>query len=474
MTLSYSFSGKNIQSTKNGFGCFSLALLFGMLLLLVEDYLEIDQQYNQWRYCSFTLLIFCASLALKNNSIKTHLCEWRTLKFYPIFYVTILVLGLCISYYSNGWRLSFLDFSYWLSVFSCVVILSVVWEDNLEGHILLFVKVCVLVFSIYFFKYWVGYVAMVVSEEYKPTSLVYNMVNIRFLNQVQVLAIPILFWCFPMLSSFLQKLCLFVLVSNLVVIYSLDSRGAQVALITIFFLACIVKMLNWNSIKRILWIIFVSVLIYFIGFKYVEYLFSQEGVSWGPRTNYNNRVELWMVSFNMWKDSPFFGQGGMSYILNRARPEGHPHNFIMQFIGEWGLLGLGLLIVVSTKMTSFFLKHTYQFRSLDQCLGGVWLSISAGCIYGLFSGVFVMPLPQVVLIFLFSFLLSYVRKFDASKSTEVVLSRKVLVTTVLNINFVLTLFLIAFSVLWRLFFNEFSSAGSSGPRFWMNSFFNIP
>lgn len=68
----------------------------------------------------------------------------------------------------------------------------------------------------------------------------------------------------------------------------------------------------------------------------------------------NNRVSIWKVSIEAFKDSPVFGQGFMTYKHVRANFPGaymtsHSHNIIIECLMDFGIVGSVLLLVYILK-----------------------------------------------------------------------------------------------------------------------------
>lgn len=61
------------------------------------------------------------------------------------------------------------------------------------------------------------------------------------------------------------------------------------------------------------------------------------------------RVKLWLDALNAIMESPLLGHGAGTYRLNmhfgNPYPVNHPHNFVIQFIYDWGVLGGGIALI---------------------------------------------------------------------------------------------------------------------------------
>ncbi|MEI8598488.1 O-antigen ligase family protein [Vibrio sp. M60_M31a] len=58
-----------------------------------------------------------------------------------------------------------------------------------------------------------------------------------------------------------------------------------------------------------------------------------------------NRIELWSLSWDFIKEKPLFGYGAESFILNSETIFRHPHNFIVQWLFDFGVIGTLLFLL---------------------------------------------------------------------------------------------------------------------------------
>jgi O-antigen ligase len=63
----------------------------------------------------------------------------------------------------------------------------------------------------------------------------------------------------------------------------------------------------------------------------------------------SNRDLLWLEAIRLFRDQPLIGYGeGQFRFLNRAGwPANHPHDVVLQFLVQWGLVGTLAMIVVA-------------------------------------------------------------------------------------------------------------------------------
>ena len=101
------------------------------------------------------------------------------------------------------------------------------------------------------------------------------------------------------------------------------------------------------------------------------------------------RTLLWKTSIDAWRASPWFGLGANAYLFLPERVFGiHPHNFIIQLLLEWGVVGLGLFLVVFIFSCCHPLVRVFNTRSIapNQLVAGtVLISLLA---HALTDGIF--------------------------------------------------------------------------------------
>jgi O-antigen ligase len=103
----------------------------------------------------------------------------------------------------------------------------------------------------------------------------------------------------------------------------------------------------------------------------------------------SGRTEVWQNTINEISDEPFIGHGAGSFIGNMSEKYGYdldnPHNFILQFAYDWGLIGLGLCLVLLAMagVTTFKMPVISPIASFC-AISGFILMITIGMLEGMF------------------------------------------------------------------------------------------
>lgn len=140
----------------------------------------------------------------------------------------------------------------------------------------------------------------------------------------------------------------------------LGARGALIAwLVCVSVLACFHK-------ERARLVIFslvaaaisVGLAYYLTSFGMVRAPTLLARVGGGTETAFHvaDRLAIWADAIRAILDRPWFGYGPEGYIMSRCcNPHvAQPHNFVLQFLLEWGVIGTGLMLLAAWSMIRFF------------------------------------------------------------------------------------------------------------------------
>ncbi|MBT2300794.1 O-antigen ligase family protein [Variovorax paradoxus] len=122
------------------------------------------------------------------------------------------------------------------------------------------------------------------------------------------------------------------------------------------------------------------------------------------RLSTSSRSDLWGGLVESWARSPWVGIGGDQF----GRHDGlviamHPHNIALQWIGEYGFLGVGTVVLIGLLLYRSIRGHRWI---PPFCLGGLLACV----MNSLFSGAFVYPLSQLLIMWMAGWALACYRK----------------------------------------------------------------
>ena len=197
--------------------------------------------------------------------------------------------------------------------------------------------------------------------------------------------------------------------------------------------------------------------------SWLAYIILAYTASLGPsrlriaRESSSGRIDLWLNALQCWSQHPVVGCG--FYQLEEfPRLPAHPHNIFIQVLTETGIIGfsfLALIIFTIAKKLNWNFKKNYFVISALLAVG-IDLSL---------SGIYIYPVTQMALLWLFVFLLknpefSHAKHFISEKVVSSQLHR-----TASSLLFMIIVVWFTYIALQAFSFD--SDTSLSPPRFWV-------
>ncbi len=350
---------------------------------------QVIYTYDFKRFFSlFTATIFFIVVII-SSSVREYIFNSVTSLPYLIKVCSLIfIFSLLISDFFNS---SYVFYSY-LYDFYFIGIIGLVFlflNDFQKRKSIYFVMACLVTYCL-FASVAVAFYLRVSHGLYVNYHTILSFANPRFLNQVQIwFVLPILY--LSVREQIRKKSAIFYNIAlslTLSLIVTLDARGVFIAATGGIILIIILEKSNRTLwIKTILKNMFAGIIISLVFFKLIPLLSSGQGdIIPEIRTSSSGRIELWTDSIT---NSSFGGNGGGSFVCGGYK-FGHPHNSVLTVIYEWGVIPA--LAYIS--LCLILLKHVFSTKSrLGQVLG---VNVLIGVAYSLVSGVFIMPLSQLM------------------------------------------------------------------------------
>jgi hypothetical protein len=375
----------------SGFSRVSLAIVFLVFILVFGcawlGFIPSFGGHNSFRVVQGWLFLFIVlhmSFLLLYSRERIEMALQDTMAAGCLLVVWFLICGL----FNGGW----LDV--WLWVFLIVTVAILACLGCLRGNdfllrsfyfLMLFIH-CLVIFKS--LAYLV--VVLFLGASILPQDVYAFGENIRFFNQIQVLMFSGIFWVIRRWFGvgFLLLILEF---------YLLFLGGARGALLTVFFLMCIVPLLKDG--RFYLKAVSLALVLAFIAHGVVGWAAAVGGPG-VSRYDSSFRIPMWLAIIKSLNLTTFFvGNGPGSFVFfSGNHGYGHPHNVLMQLLYEVGVAGVILFCVFVGRIVK---PAWSRLRSLEfGAEHGVLLGVLCGLFYSLFDGVFVMPGSQL-LIFIF-------------------------------------------------------------------------
>jgi exopolysaccharide production protein ExoQ len=116
------------------------------------------------------------------------------------------------------------------------------------------------------------------------------------------------------------------------------------------------------------------------------YLFAPDDSFGGSGEITSGRWEMWVATYNIWLKSPWFGWGsGSTFWEVRALGWQHtqPHNFVLQFLISWGLLGASGAFWLLGRAVVGAQRRTLAQPDLWPYMSGLYALLAMACLEGM-------------------------------------------------------------------------------------------
>ena len=202
----------------------------------------------------------------------------------------------------------------------------------------------------------------------------------------------------------LQNIFILTILMTLAIL--LMGRGTMVAVLATYSFMCIILLINKKNFRNefliFVFSIFTSILLSQIIFSITSS--SSDDIVY--RSSYHllltfDRINLWKYGYLIFIENPYFGKGPGGFaiaayndfyaqksygnlLITDNFTHNHPHNFIIQFIVEWGIIGTLLIFILLTSLVIKSLKYFFKFKKYNLLISG--LSIIGLASHGLVDG----------------------------------------------------------------------------------------
>ncbi len=330
----------------------------------------------------------------------------------------------------------------------------------------------------------------------------------RFFNQLQTWTVPLLA-ALPLLfprSRLAIFICVTVLGLHWYIILMTGARGSALSLLFAFTFALIFipdsrrLIIKWQSAGIMLGVIIYASM--FLGpesgFKPVTTpTFARQSIAASdsaaspfydlslgrPMLNTSGRFTLWRDAWKPVPQHPLLGIGPMNYACKGPTGrEGHPHNFAVQLLNEWGipavLLAIGLLLgVLVVLFKALRLDDGNVLSSKRQLQAVLSISVLSAALHTGLSGLLIMPASQMTAVLVCGWLLGTFSAGSQSKpalaGTRPELRMSQAGTATLILSLVATLLLTPFAIHelknMQVYQKQLPSIESARPRFWQTA-----
>ena len=240
-------------------------------------------------------------------------------------------------------------------------------------------------------------------------------VNRRFFNHTQT-------WTFPLLIGFIvyinrskgyKKLSplIFILISLWwMLLYQSGGRGTT---LSVFVAAAFLWAVSRKDFTPLVKPLVISALAGW-GLKYLLFDLPFSGTGESVLRTEHSRFYRIEGALEVWKENIWFGIGPGHYgEIGPTQFVGHPHNYYLQILSEWGVIAFVCISILFFVAATFVWKKFWETKpSSTNRLNFLVMSWSfiAACCHAFFSGVMHTPLSQMWLVLILAWFIGYYKR----------------------------------------------------------------
>lgn len=369
-----------------------LIIIFSLIIFSGQSIFLSIYNYDYWRILQFLLFSF---VTLQLFFLKNKL---EILKF-KILFILACIICLLSTIQSIQPLLSILDLIWNILFFTTLYILALQCSlnSNLARQATQIISLTPLMS--------IGFLPLAVTSQIQGFDINWHQAfpNYRMLDDAVLPCLFFLWYWQYDTSNKKLKILMYLPTTLYVLSFLLDGARANllaiiVALISIMFLYKEKFRLVLAPVITLIVAIFIYICISFNGV-------SQVGSSL-DRYSSSGRVELWEKALVIWLDNPVLGVGGANFVTNPPMLfYAHPHNIILQWLSEWGLVGA--VLTVGLCILSY--KIICMRRIIPAFILGFFIAFLVNV---LLSGTMVYPLSQTLNLWGIALVGSYLQKED--------------------------------------------------------------
>lgn len=424
---------KTIDTKKAGFGLFFVSLVVAILPLWPDTHAHIVR-YDEWRFVASLLLLGLGVYALLSATFRQ---DWSAMVgSWSWMTRGLLLLGFTFGALSASQsalpRYGFLEWTHFILLAVLVFYVAHrVKKAPSENSVILLLGFAWM--SLAFTGYFVHqFVYLPTGEAVNFKALFDDQPNPRFISQWQGGVIPLMVGLsmFALVQSrWVNALGWIAAIGMWSLVFVLGTRGVTLSLVVAIILVGFLL----PQARRAWWIHnAIALLAGLAVYVLMLVIQSQDGEGLTrilTHGHVSDRLMIWEHAWMLFTESPWLGIGPMHYAHENGfyGVPGHPHNFVFQFLAEWG--GIATL--------AFFIVGLWGFRQwFVMCAGTrsgteLWLMVALSTsfitttMYGLVSGVWVMPIIQLAFAMLIGWMIGVYRVANVqtqSKALTLVMS----------------------------------------------------
>lgn len=222
--------------------------------------------------------------------------------------------------------------------------------------------------------------------------------NPRFFGQFQVMLLPLvallLMRCWRRQLIGAAVPLLLVMVVQWCISFILGGRGLWLGLLVAHVFLILVNRSFWRLLALQLMAAVLGCLVYLLLFKLIPYCLELEPVLRDElRSTLSGRELIWRWAWDMALANPWLGAGPMHFSATYNPIAAHPHQVILQWLAEWGVVATGLAVVLGAWGCTYGAIFLRRVNAVERD-AALWLAIIGAVVLAQVDGVFVTPYTE--------------------------------------------------------------------------------
>jgi putative inorganic carbon (HCO3(-)) transporter len=377
-----------------------MGTLWGLYFLFATTigFFWINSWHNEQRAVQIILLIITAVIYAGIQSKKD---STQIANLHP-FILVFFIVGLVSASLCHYKLAAFAEVS-WLFLLACLVMLSATFFSHKPAEKMQWISRLALLIAI---THVAGisvrvFASLELFGSVDASAFVLGFANPRFESALHVMIIPLLVFITANQNAHVEsRLAALILASILVCINcALGTRAFWVAYL--IAIPVVVVGVTWERAKRFVLTIgvtlFAGILMYLLLIAVNKKITPNASTLPSPTDRISfNRTELWSKAWSDFGTSPLFGIGPYQFATWPNRFGSHPHNWVLQLLSEWGILGTAAFFGATVQL--FFRLAKVVRRDEDRGSKDPAFAVLVVCISslanGLVDGNLLMPVSQ--------------------------------------------------------------------------------
>lgn len=369
-------------------------IFIGILIIFTASTIELlknNLDWNDYQRIFQTILIIASSVLI--------ILEKNTVNLKAVYLV--LALGLISSLNSNYYDAALKEWGRYAGLLILTLLTAQLSERKKTLKLILYTLAASAFINS--FQFIVSYAAAFSTGILKLNAdlLLNGFSNPRFLNQFQMLFMPILAYLVLhhwQATHRYSKLLAVVLFSTLLIhwciAFTLGSRGLWLGLAVCYSGLIVLFPKFWRLLAaQFLAGVLGFTLYYFMFFIIPEWAGIEASVRNSLRFGMSGREVIWQMAWDMFLAHPLLGVGPMHFSAVVNSIAAHPHQVVLQWLAEWGLLAALAAIFVAFRGMLHGLQ-VIRSNAGEHIDAALWMSILGALALAQVDGVFVMPYTE--------------------------------------------------------------------------------